>query len=100
MNNWAVRVLNEWQEECNKRCWCPSDCLERPADETLNLWLARFVVESRRADGYPYPPTTITNLLSGLYQFARNCITAIIVYGVSISGVTIVQWPHPGCYFS
>ena len=39
----------------------------------LNLWLARFVVEARRADGDPYPPTTIVNLLSKLYRFAKNC---------------------------
>ena len=73
--NWAVRVLDEWREECNKRCSkrCPSDLLEHPAAETLNLWLARFVVEARRADGDPYPPTTIVNLLSGLYWFAKNC---------------------------
>ena len=39
----------------------------------LNLWLVRFVVEARRADGDPYPPTTIANLFSGLYRFAKNC---------------------------
>ena len=35
--NWAVRVLNEWQEEGNKRCseMCPSDLLERPAAESV-----------------------------------------------------------------
>ena len=35
--NWAVRVLDEWWEERNKRCSerCPSDLLERPAAESV-----------------------------------------------------------------
>ena len=35
--NWAVRVLDEWQEERNKRCSvrCHSDLLERPAAESV-----------------------------------------------------------------
>ena len=54
--NWAVRVLDEWQEEHNKYCneRCPSDLLEHPAAQTLNLWLACFVVEARRADRFAY----------------------------------------------
>ena len=38
----------------------------------LNLWLVRYVMEARRADRDLYPPTTIANLLSGLYWFTKN----------------------------
>ena len=41
----------------------------------LNKWLSRYVAETRREDGTPYPPKTIQSLLSGLLRYMRsNCI--------------------------
>ena len=39
----------------------------------LNRWLSRFVVECRREDGKPYPPSSITNILAGLYRYSKGC---------------------------
>ena len=45
---------------------CPVDLLERPKTSLLNYLLSRFVMEARRLDRKPYPPTTISNMLAGL----------------------------------
>ncbi len=41
-----------------------------PANQ-LNHWLSRFVVEARRADGGPYPSSTLYQLFAGLLRHAR-----------------------------
>ena len=33
----------------------------------LNYWLLLFVVEAHRENGQPYPASTLSNLLAGLY---------------------------------
>ena len=58
--SWAVRVFEEWRKELNKGTTgenCPLTLLEKPDAHSLNYWLSRFVVQMRRGDGNPYPPT-------------------------------------------
>ena len=71
---WALRVFNTWQNERNRVSAdkCPENLLEMPNVGNLNRWLARFVVECRREDGKPYPPSSITNLLAGLYRYSKS----------------------------
>ena len=59
---WALRVFNAWRQERNRSSTdkCPDDLLECPDVGSLNRWLSRFVVECRREDGNPYPPSSIT----------------------------------------
>ncbi len=80
--SWAVRVFEEWRAQRNKATsdsgeQCPAS-LQRPIGALLNYWLSRFVTEARREDGQPYPPSTISGLLAGLYrnckQYDRNCL--------------------------
>ena len=72
---WAIRVFDQWQEERNTRRseQCPLDLLEKPSTEALNHWLPQFIAEARRSDGDPYPPSTLSNILAGLYRFAKDC---------------------------
>ena len=72
--DWAVRVFTEWRAQRNKASseQCPSDLLEWPVDTALNYWLARFVVEAHRENGSPYPPTSISNMLAGLYRYCKK----------------------------
>lgn len=74
--SWALGVFNTWREERNKdeksAEQCPLDLLERPTALSLNHWLTYFVVEARRADGQPYPPNSINNILAGLYRYSRE----------------------------
>ena len=72
---WAIRVFDQWQEECNTRSseQCPLDLLEKPSAEALNHWLPQFIAEARRSDGGPYQPSMLSNILAGLYRFAKDC---------------------------
>ena len=72
---WAMRVFEAWRIERNKvdTDKCPDNLLESPDIHNLNHWLSHFVVECRREDGKPYPPSSISNILAGLYRYSRNC---------------------------
>ena len=52
---------------------CPSTLLEEPRSDLLNYWLSRFVVEIRREDRQAYPPSSLNNILAGLYRYCRSC---------------------------
>ena len=39
--------------------------------EQLNYWLSRFVVEVQCVDQQLYPPTSIANILAGLYRYTK-----------------------------
>ena len=79
--SWAVRVFRSWCDERNKRVeeQCPETLLEEPTVDNLNYWLSRFVVEVSREDGKPYPPTSINNILAGLYRYAKSCLPTGVV---------------------
>ena len=75
--NWAVRVFEQWRVERNRATsddgeMCPSNLLQYPVQVSLNYWLLRFVVDARREDGQPYPPTSVSNFLAGLYRECRK----------------------------
>ena len=71
---WAMRIFKAWRIERNKVATdkCPDNLLESPDIHNLNRWLSRFVVECRREDGNPYPPSSISSILAGLYRYSRN----------------------------
>ena len=71
---WAIGVFNSWRAERNQRSEekCPAQLLEKPTVKELNYCLSRFVVEVRRGDQQPYPPTSISNILSSLYRYSRE----------------------------
>ena len=47
--------------------------LEQPVVKELNFWLSCFIVEVRRSDKKPYPASSISNILAGLYRYPREC---------------------------
>ena len=52
---------------------CPDQFIE--AITTQMMWLLcnyGFVVEARKQDGEPYPPTTLQCLLSGILRYMRE----------------------------
>ena len=69
---WAVGVFKQWVAERNRSCpddACPEDFLDlRHSEDVARLqkWLCHFVVEARKQDGEPYPPTSVQSLLSGI----------------------------------
>ena len=72
--DWSMRVFCAWRDHRNERCEdkCPMDLLDKPTIPLLNKWLSAFVVEARREDGQRYPATTISQLLAGLWRYARS----------------------------
>ena len=73
--SWAVRAFEQLRDQRNEKSSeeCPSDLLEKPTADSLNCWLLRFVVEARRENGKPYPPSSISDLLAGLYRYNKEC---------------------------
>ena len=73
---WALRTFTDWRNERNKHSatgdQCPLDLFEKPEAEELNYWVSRFVVETRRKDGEPYPARTLYLLLAGLLRYGRS----------------------------
>ena len=74
--SWALHVFTEWWSQRNKSSKekCPETLLERPSTDSLNYRLSQFVIQCRCEDGKPYPPSTIFNILAGLYRYSRGCV--------------------------
>ena len=74
-SQWALRNFNEWST--NRSLMAPDDPV--PADllqshdpELVCKWLCRFVIETRKTDGSPYPPSTLRSLISGLNRVLQS----------------------------
>ena len=65
---WSMKVFQEWKysRSTDDDGECPSDLFEVGDPDNLNFWVPQFINEVRRADGDPYPPRTIHQLLAGL----------------------------------
>ena len=65
---WAVKVFNEWR--CAREFESPpNDILTVGDADQLNSWIPQFVNEARKADGCPYPPRSIHQLLAALQRY-------------------------------
>ena len=54
---------------------CPDDLLENRDAVRLNRWLPRFVAECCWEDEKPYQPSSICNILAGLYRYSRKSVS-------------------------
>ena len=50
----------------------PTISAQRSFWKQLQKWLCRFVIEARKQDGEPYPPSSLQNLLSGILRYMRG----------------------------
>ena len=75
-NNWATRVFKAWVSNRNQICpddVLPEDLLEvRYPLEVQDNALAAFILEARRADGKPYPGTTLRNIVAALFRVMKQ----------------------------
>ena len=74
---WSVRTFRNWMKEHNERVIeeddeIPEDILESMNPQVLNKWLSVFIVEARKVNCEPYPPTTLHNILSGILRYMRS----------------------------
>ena len=63
---WALNNFEAWMKSRNLSCPdnpVPEDILTCSDPEILNLYLSRFVIETRKANGDDYPPSTLHQLL-------------------------------------
>ena len=69
---WAVRTFNAWalnRSFLDPSEAVPNDLLESHDPELVCKWLCRFLLETRKSDGYFYPPATLRSLVCGV-----NCV--------------------------
>ena len=72
---WALNNLEAWMKARNTSYPddpVPKDILLSSDPELLNLHLSRFVIETRKANGEVYPPSTLHQLLCGILRFMRE----------------------------
>ena len=73
--NWDVRTFKALVEERNLKASddpVPLDLLEKPDADKLCMYMRLFVLEARKEDGQPYPPSTLRGLLSGLNRVLKQ----------------------------
>ena len=72
---WAVRTFNAWAQNrsfINPTEAVPVDLLESQDPEVICKWFCRFVMETRKNDGSPYPPASLRSLLCGLNRVLQR----------------------------
>ena len=72
--NWALNAWKQWTAHRKQVCH-PHDCpphLYLCTNPEYDQWLNKFVLEIRRADGQPYPPSTLYSICCGLQHYIRE----------------------------
>ena len=72
---WALRVFHSWQvarNDAGTNYQCPEDILLTEDAEVLSKCICYFCMEVRKANGEPYTPCTILQILAGLPRYMRE----------------------------
>ena len=72
---WAVKNFTDWalnRSFLDSQETVPADLLRSHDAELVCKWMCRFVIETRKTDGSPYPPATLRSLVSGLNRVLQN----------------------------
>ncbi|CAC5405574.1 unnamed protein product [Mytilus coruscus] len=77
--SWSMNVWKGWTENrnCNpmtgfEEFTCVPVDPETATIKELDFWLSRFIMETRRQDGTPYPPNTLLNISAGIQRHLRE----------------------------
>ncbi|CAG2247963.1 unnamed protein product [Mytilus edulis] len=77
--SWSMNVWRGWAENrnCNpmtgfEEFTCVPVDPETATVKELDFWLSRFIMETRRKDGTPYPPNTLMNISAGIQRHLRE----------------------------
>ena len=79
-SNWALKVWYEWAKQRLGQPFADSDESKRELCEdfcvmdkdSMEFWLPKFVLESRRKDGACYPPETLYSICTGLNRILKS----------------------------
>ena len=75
---WALSVWNDWISYREQKVETLIELYTLPEDlsvvpyHKLDIWLSKFVVECRRKDGKPYPPTSLTQIMAAIQRHMRD----------------------------
>ena len=70
---WAENTFNLWVESRRgSEEPVPEGLLQCHDPAVVCKWMCLFVLEARRADSKPYPPSTLRNILSGLNRILQS----------------------------
>ena len=72
---WAVHTFNAWVVNCSflgASEAVPDDLLASHDSQLVCKWLHLFVMETRKSDGSPYPPSCLRSLVCGLNHVLQN----------------------------
>ena len=74
-----MSVFDQWVAHCNEqaseKCHTSLLTTAHPID-TVDYWLATFVLEARRKDGEFYPPNTVRNILAAIFRHMKTNLGA------------------------
>ncbi|CAC5395894.1 unnamed protein product [Mytilus coruscus] len=77
--SWSMNVWKGWAENrnCNpmtgfEEFTCVPVDPETATIKELDFWLSRFIMETRRQDGRPYPPNTLLNISAEIQRHLRE----------------------------
>ena len=73
--SWALKNFQQWKTISNQSHptdQVPDDIFITTNPQILNNHLSRFIVETRKANGDLYPPSTLHQLLCGILRHMRN----------------------------
>jgi hypothetical protein len=76
----AVQKFKTWISTCNMSA------------ETLNFWLAKFVMEVCKGDGECYPPRTLYSICCGIQRHLgeSNGVNAFTILDKKVTGIKTV----------
>ncbi|CAC5371590.1 unnamed protein product [Mytilus coruscus] len=70
--NWSISSFNDWRSARIASTSCAIPELTRFTVGDINQWMTRFVIETIRQDGKPYPPKTLYMLCVGILRHLRE----------------------------
>ncbi|CAC5366607.1 unnamed protein product [Mytilus coruscus] len=70
--NWSISTFNDWRSARIASTSCAIPELTRFTVGDINQWMTRFVIETIRQDGKPYPPKTLYMLCVGILRHLRE----------------------------
>ena len=78
-----MNIWKEWSQHRRQTCssiteWPVHLFIAQPQE--LDHWLSKFVLETRKTNGEPYPPDTIYGICSGLLRYIRERRSEINIF--------------------
>ncbi|KAK3728970.1 hypothetical protein QZH41_000475 [Actinostola sp. cb2023] len=79
---WSFNVFKNWAKYRNQHImdldeqypFVPVVDLKNTSANEMNYWLTRFILETNKGDGTPYPANSLYMIACGLLRYFRDCL--------------------------